>query len=45
MKTTPKTAKELINTFKNDKIETAKMNYIVGGTGEGDGGQGGDGEW
>ena len=45
MKTTPKTAKELINTFKNDKIETAKMNYIVGGTGEGDGGQTGTGDW
>lgn len=45
MKTMPKTAKELKNTFKNDEIETAKMNYLVGGDGTGAGGQPGNGEW
>ncbi len=43
MKTMPKTAKDLKNTFKNDEIEATKMNYLVGG--EGTGGQGGNGEW
>lgn len=43
----PKSMKSLKNTFKNDKIETAMMNYLVGGdgTGTGDGGQPGTGEW
>lgn len=43
MKTMPKTAKDLKTTFKNDEIETAKMNYLVGG--DGTGGQTGNGEW
>ena len=39
--------KNLKNTFKNDKIETSKMNYLVGGdgTGAGDGAQPGLGDW
>jgi len=44
MKTMPKSMKSLKNTFKNDEIETTKMNYLVGGDG-GSGGQGGTGEW
>jgi len=44
MKTMPKSMKSLKNTFKNDEIETTKMNYLVGGDGTG-GGQGGTGEW
>ena len=44
MKTTSKPSKDLKSTFKNDEIETAKMNYLVGGDG-GSGGQGGTGEW
>ncbi len=45
MKTMPKSMKSLKNTFKNDKIETAKMNYLVGGEGEGSGAQPGLGDW
>ena len=46
MKTTSKPSKDLKSTFKNDEIETAKMNYLVGGDGGADdGGQPGVGDW
>lgn len=45
MKTMSKSMKNLEKAFKNDAIETAKMNHLVGGGGDGDSGQGGNGEW